>query len=160
MTSVSGLPSGTVTFLFTDIEGSTRLLKTLGASYDEVLQTHNRLLREAFAAHDGHEIDTQGDSFFVAFRRGRDAIAAAVDSQRALADHGWPDGARSRCGWESTPANRRLVTTATSESACIGQPGSVRPGTAGRSCSRARRTIWSKTTCRRTSRCVISGASA
>jgi class 3 adenylate cyclase len=78
VTSVSGLPSGTVTFLFTDIEGSTRLLKALGASYDGVLQTHNRLLREAFAAHDGHEIDTQGDSFFVAFRRGRDAIAAAV----------------------------------------------------------------------------------
>jgi YVTN family beta-propeller protein len=85
------LPSGTVTFLFTDIEGSTRLLKQLGTGYAGVLEEHQRLLREAFAAHDGHEIDTQGDSFFVAFRRAIDAVAAAIDAQRAVAAHGWPN---------------------------------------------------------------------
>ena len=84
-------PTGTVTFLFTDIEGSTRLLGQLRARYDDVLSTHARLLREAFAEFDGHEIDTQGDSFFVAFARARDAVAAAVAAQRALAAERWPD---------------------------------------------------------------------
>jgi YVTN family beta-propeller protein len=88
------LPSGTVTFLFTDIEGSTRLVRQLGDGYAAVLAEHQRLLREAFAQHGGHEIDTQGDSFFVAFRRARDAVAAAVSAQRALAEHEWPDGVR------------------------------------------------------------------
>jgi YVTN family beta-propeller protein len=85
------LPSGTVTFLFTDIEGSTTLLKRLGREYGTVLEEHQRILREAFAAHGGHEVDTQGDSFFVAFRRAKDAVAAAVDAQRDLAAHPWPD---------------------------------------------------------------------
>jgi YVTN family beta-propeller protein len=88
------LPSGTVTFLFTDIEGSTALLKHLGPAYGEVLHEHQRILREAFAAHGGHEVDTQGDSFFVAFRRAKDAVAAAVAAQRDLAAHEWPDGAQ------------------------------------------------------------------
>ncbi len=86
------LPTGTVTFLFTDIEGSTALLKRLGREYGEVLAEHQRILREAFAAHGGHEVDTQGDSFFVAFRRAKDAVAAAVDAQRDLAAHEWPEG--------------------------------------------------------------------
>jgi YVTN family beta-propeller protein len=90
------LPSGTVTFLFTDIEGSTRLVKELGDGYAAVLAVHQRLLRQAFAQHGGHEIDTQGDSFFVAFRRARDAVAAAVASQRALAEHEWPAGVSVR----------------------------------------------------------------
>jgi YVTN family beta-propeller protein len=85
------LPSGTVTFLFTDIEGSTALLKRLGREYGDVLAEHQRILREAFAAHGGHEVDTQGDSFFVAFRRAKDAVAAAVAAQRDLAAHEWPD---------------------------------------------------------------------
>jgi YVTN family beta-propeller protein len=93
---MSELPSGTVTFLFTDIEGSTSLLKELGSRYGEVLSEHQRILREAFAAHGGHEVDTQGDSFFVAFRRAKDAVAAAVDAQRDLAAHPWPDGAQVR----------------------------------------------------------------
>lgn len=84
------LPSGTVTMLFTDIEGSTRLLRTLGKRYPDVLNEHHRLLREAIAAHDGHEIGTEGDSFFVVFRRATDAVAAAVDAQRALGAHTWP----------------------------------------------------------------------
>ena len=89
-------PTGTVTFLFSDIEGSTRLLQRLGALYGQALAEHQRLLREAFAAHGGHEIDTQGDSFFVAFRRAKNAVAAAIDGQRALAEYEWPDGAELR----------------------------------------------------------------
>src|SRR5213080_116505 len=90
------LPSGTVTFLFTDIEGSTQLLKTLGPLYGDALAEHQRILRAAFAAHGGREIDTQGDSFFVAFRRAKDAVGAAVEAQRALAAHDWPDGTALR----------------------------------------------------------------
>jgi peptide/nickel transport system substrate-binding protein len=89
-------PSGTVTLLFTDIEGSTRLLKQLRDRYGDVLADHRRLLREAVAAHDGREIDTQGDAFFVAFRRARDAVAAAVEAQQAIGGHAWPDGAQVR----------------------------------------------------------------
>ena len=84
------LPGGTVTFLFTDIEGSTRLLKQLREAYGELLDDHRRLLRTAFEQANGHEIDTQGDAFFVAFSRVKDAIAAAVAGQRALASHAWP----------------------------------------------------------------------
>jgi predicted ATPase len=79
------LPSGTVTFLFTDIEGSTRLLHELGDAYAEALAEHRRLLREVFARHAGVEVDTQGDAFFVAFARATDALAAASEGQAALA---------------------------------------------------------------------------
>ena len=92
MSSVDQLPVGTVTFLFTDIEGSTQLLKQLRDRYAEALEDHQRILRDAFAEHGGHEIDTQGDSFFVAFRRAKDAVAAAIEAQRRLGTHGWPDG--------------------------------------------------------------------
>jgi class 3 adenylate cyclase len=66
MAAAGERPTGTVSFLFSDIEGSTRLLQRLGALYAQALAEHQRLLREAFEAHGGHEIDTQGDSFFVA----------------------------------------------------------------------------------------------
>jgi DNA-binding SARP family transcriptional activator/class 3 adenylate cyclase len=91
MTQAGGQPGGTVTFLFTDIEGSTRLVRTLRERYGDVLERHRLLLREAFAAHGGHEVDTQGDSFLIAFARARDAAAAAVDSQRRLAAEAWPE---------------------------------------------------------------------
>jgi predicted ATPase/class 3 adenylate cyclase len=81
---VRGLPGGTVTFLFTDIEGSTRLVGELGERYADVLAEHNRLLREAFSRHGGLEVGTQGDSFFVAFTDARSAVAAAGDVQVAL----------------------------------------------------------------------------
>jgi predicted ATPase/class 3 adenylate cyclase len=84
MTAVK-LPTGTVTFLFTDIEGSTRLLHDLGERYAEVLAEHRRVLREAFARHGGVEVDTQGDAFFVAFSRATDCVTAATEAQRALA---------------------------------------------------------------------------
>jgi YVTN family beta-propeller protein len=87
------LPSGAVTFLFTDIEGSTRLVKQLRDRYPAVLADHQRLLRAAFGAHGGHEIDTQGDSFFVAFANAREALLAAIDGQLSLASHAWPEGA-------------------------------------------------------------------
>jgi predicted ATPase len=74
-----------VTFLFTDVEGSTKLLHELGDSYADVLHEHRRFLRKAFTAHEGVEVDTQGDAFFVAFGRASDAVAAAADAQRALA---------------------------------------------------------------------------
>jgi predicted ATPase/class 3 adenylate cyclase len=79
------LPSGTVTFLFTDIEGSTRLLHSLGPeAYAEALSEHRRVLRAAFAEHGGVEVDTQGDAFFVAFPTAPGAVAAAVEGQAAL----------------------------------------------------------------------------
>jgi predicted ATPase len=78
------LPTGTVTFLFTDIEGSTKLLHELGDGYADALAEHRRLLREAFTRHDGVEVDTQGDAFFVAFSRAKDALAAATEGQQAL----------------------------------------------------------------------------
>lgn len=81
----STLPAGVVTFLFTDVEGSTKLLHELGNAYADALQEHRRLLREAFTAHEGVEVDTQGDAFFVAFGRASDAVAAAAHAQLALA---------------------------------------------------------------------------
>src|SRR5437764_5066825 len=84
MSASSHLPSGTVTFLFTDIEGSTRLLHELGDAYADALAEHRRVLREAFARHGGVEVDTQGDAFFVAFARASDALAAAREAQSAL----------------------------------------------------------------------------
>jgi class 3 adenylate cyclase len=93
---MSALPSGTVTFVFSDVEGSTALLKRLGERYGEVITEHRRIVRETFGAHDGVEIDTQGDSFFYAFARARDAVAAAVDAQRGHAERAWPDGEQVR----------------------------------------------------------------
>jgi predicted ATPase/class 3 adenylate cyclase len=80
------LPSGTVTFLFTDVEGSTRLLRDLGAEgYAEALAEHRRVIREASARHDGIEVDTQGDAFFFAFPTAPGALAAAGEVTEALA---------------------------------------------------------------------------
>jgi predicted ATPase/class 3 adenylate cyclase len=85
------LPTGTVTFLFSDIEGSTRLLQRLGDRYPDVLESHQRLLRKAFAGLGGTVFGTEGDSFFVVFPGATQALAAAVDAQRALAGHAWPE---------------------------------------------------------------------
>lgn len=91
------LPSGTVTFLFTDIEGSTKLLKQLGdEQYAELLGTHRRLVRETFGLYHGQEIDTQGDAFFYSFHRAREAVAAAVAVQREHKDQAWPQGVSVR----------------------------------------------------------------
>jgi class 3 adenylate cyclase/catechol 2,3-dioxygenase-like lactoylglutathione lyase family enzyme len=87
------LADGTLTFLFSDVEGSTRLARRLGSRYAHVLSTHAEILRTAFSAQGGQEIDTQGDSFFVAFPRARNAVLAAAAAQQALSEHEWPEGA-------------------------------------------------------------------
>jgi predicted ATPase/class 3 adenylate cyclase len=93
----AALPTGTVTFLFTDIAGSTWLLQQLGAERYAVVQAdYRRLVRAAMAAHGGHEVDTQGDGFFLAFATAPDALQAAVAAQRAFAAHPWPEGASVR----------------------------------------------------------------
>jgi class 3 adenylate cyclase len=89
-------PGGTITFLFTDIEGSTRLLQELGDDYGQVVADHRLILREVFQKTGGHEVDTQGDAFFYSFTRARDAVLAAVEGQRALAGHTWPRDAAVR----------------------------------------------------------------
>jgi class 3 adenylate cyclase len=93
---MAAYPTGTVTFLFTDIEGSTKLLQQLGDGYAAVVADHRRILRETFGAAGGREVDTQGDAFFYSFQRARDAVRAAVEGQRALAEHDWPHGAEVR----------------------------------------------------------------
>jgi class 3 adenylate cyclase len=85
------LPRGTVTFLFSDIEGSSDLLRRVGDDVFAVIRgDHRRLLRQAFETHGGREIDTAGDGFFVAFDSARSAVAAAVSAQHTLATFGWP----------------------------------------------------------------------
>jgi hypothetical protein len=90
------LPRGTVTLVFTDIEGSTRLLASLGSRYEAVLVDHRKLLRHAFSSHAGVEVDTQGDALFYAFPRAQDAVAGAVAAQRALASHLFGEGVELR----------------------------------------------------------------
>jgi predicted ATPase/class 3 adenylate cyclase len=90
------LPTGTVTFLFTDIEGSTRLLQELGDGYGAVHRDHAAIVRRAVGACGGVEVSTEGDSFFVAFHSPVGAVRAAVDAQRALSAHPWSHGAPVR----------------------------------------------------------------
>src|SRR3954454_7138522 len=97
MAARAKLPTGTVTFLFSDIEGSTRLLKALGRErYGEILRRHNEILRNAFLAHEGVEIDRQGDAFFFVFRSAGSAVAAAVAAQRSMESSAWPEDGRVR----------------------------------------------------------------
>jgi len=90
------LPTGTVTMLFTDIEGSTALLSRLGDRYGEALSTQRRIVRTAIERSSGWEMGTEGDSFFVVFESAHDAVAACLHAQRALAASTWPDGAAAR----------------------------------------------------------------
>lgn len=102
------LPTGTVTFLFTDVEESTAVVRKLGSGYADALRRNRDLLRAAFVERGGHEVDTQGDSFFVAFTRARDAALAAVDAQRAFAAYDWPEGheLRVRMGLHTAEPHR------------------------------------------------------
>jgi DNA-binding NarL/FixJ family response regulator/class 3 adenylate cyclase len=93
---MSDLPYGTVTLLFTDVEGSTKLVHELGDAYAGVLADHRRLVREALAAAGGHEVDSRGDEFFLAFKDARAAADAAVALQQSLAAHDWPTGVQVR----------------------------------------------------------------
>jgi predicted ATPase/class 3 adenylate cyclase len=94
---MAGQPTGTITMLFSDIEGSTRLLQRVGSQrYAEALGLHRRLLRDAFEQHGGYEVDYEGDAFFVAFPRAEDAVAAAAEAQRRLVGADWPSGEELR----------------------------------------------------------------
>jgi DNA-binding NarL/FixJ family response regulator/class 3 adenylate cyclase len=108
------LPSGNVTFLFTDIEGSTALARSLGAEFPEVLETHRRLIRKAVEERGGHEVDARADELFAAFAETEAAVGAAIDAQRALMEHEWPSGRgpRVRMGihaGEATPGDGGYV---------------------------------------------------
>src|SRR5260221_5854187 len=96
-------PTGTVTFLFTDMEGSPRLLQALGPEYRAVLERPQALIRAALSAHGGVEVGTEGDSFFAVFRSASDAVAAAAQAQVALAHEPWPQerAVRVRMGLHS-----------------------------------------------------------
>ena len=89
---MASLPTGTVTFLFTDVERSTRLLARLGDRYADLLAWYRGALREAAQGHGGQEVDAQGDGLFLVFPSARDAVIAAVAAQRAIITHQWPDG--------------------------------------------------------------------
>src|SRR5215212_1099183 len=89
-------PSGTITFLFTDIEGSTHLLDKMGDQYAVALGEHHEILRAAIQKWNGHEVDTQGDAFFVTFMRALDAVQCAAEAQRALKAHAWYQGENLR----------------------------------------------------------------
>jgi predicted ATPase/class 3 adenylate cyclase len=102
-------PTGAIALLFTDIEGSTKLLQRSGDLYADLLADHRRLLRAAFDSHDGYEVDTEGDAFFVAFRSARDAVAAAADAQRALAEQRWRGGHELRVRMGVHSGGPRLV---------------------------------------------------
>jgi YVTN family beta-propeller protein len=125
---VRELPSGAVTYLFTDIEGSTRLVRQLRDRYADVLAEHQRLLREAFAQHGGHEIDTQGDAFFYVFSSAHAAVLASVEGQRSLGRFPWPDGAsvKVRMGVHTahaTPVNGRYTGLGVHRAARISSAG-------------------------------------
>ncbi len=101
---MSSLPTGTVTFLFADVEGSTRLARELGEEWQPVLADIRRLLREAVSGANGHEVDSRGDELFAAFESSTEAADAAVDAQRRLGGHNWPAPVRVRIGLHSGTA--------------------------------------------------------
>lgn len=120
----SDLPSGRVTFVLTDVEGSTRLLRELGDAYPGVLNAHRVLLRDAWADHGGHEIDNHGDSCLVAFDNPSDAVVACASAQRAMASYRWPSDAqvRVRMGLHAglaAPSDGRYVALAVHQAARV-----------------------------------------
>ena len=122
------LPGGTVTFLFTDVEGSTRLFRALGERYGNLLEAHNEILTAAVARNQGVVVRTQGDGFFCAFPEASGAIGAALDAQLALLAHPWPPGAefRVRMGLhtgEAQPAGDEYVSIAVHQAARVGDAG-------------------------------------
>jgi class 3 adenylate cyclase len=138
-------PTGTVTMLFTDIEGSTPLVHTLGDDYGAVLGQERRLLRKAVADSRGFEVDCRADELFAVFQRAEDGVVAAVAAQQLLAAHAWPEGSPVRVrmglhtGEPGVEGGIYLGSTSTVPRV------SARPGTAGRSCSHRRRVTWSPT---------------
>ena len=130
-------PSGTVTFLFTDIEGSTRLVAKLGVDrYAQALDDHRRLLRAAFERHHGYEVDYEGDAFIVAFQSASEALAAAGEAQSALSAHAWPEGCELRVRMGLHTGEPLWPRRSTSGSTCTRLHGSWLPDMAVRCSSR------------------------
>jgi predicted ATPase/class 3 adenylate cyclase len=118
------LPSGLVTFVFTDVEGSTKLFRALGPRYAPLLEAHRHHIRVAIEAHGGVEVSTEGDGFFLAFDRPSDALAGCVDAQLALESHAWPDDGRVRVRMgihtgEAEPINGDYISITVHEAARV-----------------------------------------
>jgi class 3 adenylate cyclase len=148
----------TLTFLFTDIEGSTALLGRLGEDvYARVLADHHALIRSALAAHDGREVDTQGDAFFAVFSSPRACVAAVLQMQQAILAHAWPGGERVqvRMGVHCGEAARTTAGLVGLEVHRAARVAAVAYG--GRYWSRRRRRCWCGTGCRRVRRWPIWG---
>ena len=154
------LPGGTVTFVFSDIEGSTALLKELGDRYGEVLATHRRLMRESFTARGGVEIDTQGDAFFFAFPRARDAVEAAVEAQRRHATQDWPDGVTVRVRMGLHTGEPAVGSEGYLGIDVVRAARLCTVGAAPRCSCRRRPGPWSGARCRPVSRCTRSASGA
>ena len=126
---MAGLPGGIVTFLFSDVEGSTRLLRALGQErYGQALADYQLLIRDSCTSLGGHEVDTQGDSFFFAFATARDAASATAEAQGSLARHPWPDGTPLRA--PDRAAHGRGLGLGRPLRRALGAPGG--PGLRGR----------------------------
>jgi class 3 adenylate cyclase len=159
---MSALPSGTVTFLFTDIEGSTRLFERHPEAMKEALVRHNALLQRSIGAHRGHVFQVQGDGFCAAFEESGDALEAALDAQRALHEERWGDvgAVRVRMGLHTGSVEarggeydssltlarvQRVMSAGTADRRCCRRP---RRTASGRRCPRERRcAIWVRTSC-------------
>ena len=129
---MSELPTGTVSLVFSDIEGSMVLLSRLGAAYVAALDGQRLVLRKAWKDHGGMELGTEGDSFFVVFTTAEAAVKAATQAQQELAAFEWPGGSRCGSGWASTPAALPCMTVRMWGWTCTEPRGSPEPRTAGR----------------------------
>ena len=138
-----------MTFLFTDIEGSTRLWESQQAAMQVALPRHDALVRQCVVAHGGHVFKTGGDAFCAAFHTAPDALAAALEAQRALHAERWPEAAKIRVRMALHSGAVEFATATTSGRRSIAWPGCSLPATAGRHCCRNRRTTCAAITCRR-----------
>ena len=107
---MASLPTGTVTFLFSDVEGSTELVRTAGGAYAGLIADVRRLLRDEIAANGGAEVDATGDEVSAVFQEVQPALGAALAGQERIRDHSWPDGVvvKVRMGVHSPPSGKRL----------------------------------------------------
>ena len=133
---MTDLPSGTLTFVFTDIEGSTKVLLGLRDRYAEALATHNVIVEEATTSQGGHIFGSEGDALKLVFDDARSAVAAAAQAQRALAAQAWPEGQVVRVRMGSIPVRQRAWRTTTSGSCSMRRHASPRRATVARSSSR------------------------
>ena len=136
------LPTGEVTLLFSDIEGSTRLLHRLGDTYGDVLATHHQVLRTVWDEFGGVEVNTEGDSFFMAFSQAAAAVEAAMAAQRCSRDKHGRTVTQCASGWVCTPVRRGCAAATTGASTCTTPRGSAQPRTGARSSSASRRQRW------------------